>query len=242
MTPVKKSKKRKVYEKKLVRKPFAQRRFLIPRMQQEWKTIEREAKRERLVARAKDVGAMIGKVLLGAVVVGGVLTVAAIAPNLFGAIGKMQHQGIFFHKDAFLRSKNYLRRHGFVAVAKKGDHYVLHLTRKGIERALHQGFRDMKLRPTERWDGVWRMVMFDIPINLGWARDGFRRQLQSMGFYQLQESVFVTPHRCEDDVSFLVSVFSIERYVRFITTRDLSVDEDLLATFDLPRHFSADAG
>ena len=229
---------RKAYKKKIVARLMARREFLMRRLKRDWDELEHSAKRERRVQQAKDAGAVIGKILLGLLVVGGVLTVAAIAPNLFGAMGRSLRRGTFFHKESFIRSKDYLRRHGLIRVTRVEGQYAVSLTKKGLTRAVVQSFKEMTLAKTARWDGWWRVIIFDIPERDKWAREGFREKLKVLGLFQLQKSVFVTPYPCEEEVSFLVSVFSIASFVRLLKTKDLSADEELCSYFGVPRPLS----
>ena len=52
----------------------------------------------------------------------------------------------------------------------------------------------------KKWDGVWRIVIFDIKINRNWLRNKLRRQLRELGFGQWQKSVYVSPHDVAEDI------------------------------------------
>src|SRR3989344_4076427 len=47
---------------------------------------------------------------------------------------------------------------------------------------------------SKKWDGKWRIIIFDIPQELHRERNILRRRLRSMGFYMLQKSVFIFPY------------------------------------------------
>lgn len=73
---------------------------------------------------------------------------------------------------------------------KSGDR--LHrLSEAGRLRAL--GGRDPVARWNRRWDGRWRLVLFDVPEAHNSTRDKLRRYLRSRGFGYLQNSVWITP-------------------------------------------------
>lgn len=46
---------------------------------------------------------------------------------------------------------------------------------------------------SKKWDGNWRVVIFDIEEKEKTLRNSLRRKLLSLGFGKLQESVYVTP-------------------------------------------------
>lgn len=88
------------------------------------------------------------------------------------------------------------------------------LTDKGKIKALTYYFQEMKIEGT-RWDGKWRVVIFDIPEKLKNARDALRRKLKELGFYELQKSVFVFPYDCKDEIDFVIEFFELRKYVRY---------------------------
>jgi phenylacetic acid degradation operon negative regulatory protein len=113
------------------------------------------------------------------------------------------------------------------------NEFEIRLTEKGLARVLQDSFQNMKIRESKNWDGYWRVIVFDIPDRHKWAREGFREKLKNLNFYQLQKSVFVAPYPCEKMIEFLISVFSINSYVRLIETQDLSDDLELKKFFAL---------
>ena len=68
---------------------------------------------------------------------------------------------------------------------------VHRLTEAGRLRAL--GARDPVVCWKRRWDGKWRMVLFDVPQSKASARARLRRSLADRGFGYLQNSVWITP-------------------------------------------------
>jgi DNA-binding transcriptional regulator PaaX len=55
------------------------------------------------------------------------------------------------------------------------------------------GGRDPQARWSRRWDGVWRLVIFDVPVAQNAHRKRLRRYLQDEYFGCLQDSLWVTP-------------------------------------------------
>ena len=95
---------------------------------------------------------------------------------------------------------------------------------------LHYKLEDLKLNKTPTWDGLFRMVIFDIPESKKGTREMFRRKLKELEFQQLQKSVFVTPYECHDEVDFLRNVYEIVPYVSYVLAKEIP-DID----FDIPR-------
>ncbi|HEY5551230.1 MAG TPA: hypothetical protein VIK52_05040 [Opitutaceae bacterium] len=68
---------------------------------------------------------------------------------------------------------------------------AVRLTEAGREIAL--GGRDPEASWGRKWDGRWRLVLFDIPENQRTVRTRLSRGLRQLGFGYLQNSVWVSP-------------------------------------------------
>ena len=113
------------------------------------------------------------------------------------------------------RNINDLYRYEFVGKTKKEDGSIgFFLTEKGKWRALNCQLDNIKNKK-EKWDGKWRMVAFDIPEKYKIGRDALRHKLEKIGFCGLQESVFITPYDCKEEIIGLVKFFELDKYVRF---------------------------
>ncbi len=102
-------------------------------------------------------------------------------------------------------------------IEKKKDYegsILVSLTERGILRVINFRFRRLNYRK-EKWDGKWRMVIFDIPDSHRKGRNALRYRLKMGGFYELQESVFLHPYDCKREIDDFVRLFKLEKYVRF---------------------------
>lgn len=108
---------------------------------------------------------------------------------------------------------------------------TLLLNDAGKERALRFSLDTMSVVRPKKWDGKWRMVLFDIPERQKKLRDVFRRHLQRIGFYEFQKSVFVFPYPCDDELDFLIEFHHAKRYVRTITVESIDNEPHLLSHF-----------
>ena len=92
--------------------------------------------------------------------------------------------------------------------------YTIVLTDKGKLKALTYYFEKIKIEGG-KWDGKWRIVIFDIPEKKRGGRDALRDKIKEIGFYELQKSVFVFPYECKDEIDFIIEFFGLREYVRF---------------------------
>lgn len=81
------------------------------------------------------------------------------------------------------------------------DDRMFRLTAEGRLHAL--GGRDPNTRWSRKWDGRWRLVLFDVPITRNSHRKRLRRYLQDRGFGYLQGSVWVSPDPMEEERTIL---------------------------------------
>ncbi len=104
---------------------------------------------------------------------------------------------------------------------------VMTLTAEGEKRTLRYKANDLSIKKPAKWDGAWRLVIFDIPEKHKQGRDALNEKLKKLGFYALQRSVFVHPYECKDEIDFIVELFNLAPYVRFIRTKDIDITPHL---------------
>lgn len=213
-----------------------QEEFLIKRLEKEWLDIELSAKRHELAEYAKRIGASAGKAILCTLLVAGIVTVAAVAPNVFAIFSPKNHSRRRYLKaDHLSYELNKGSSKSWWRYKKTGDgKYEVCLTPRGRKIALHNTLRDFKLRQAKHWDGRYRMVIFDIPRKHNSARDGFRRRLLEMGMHPLQNSVFVYPYPCKEEAMFWASLFNVSENVHIADSKlDTDIDSHLRELFGL---------
>lgn len=236
---VKKLLKRK-YELKLARRAVdvrENREFIMKCLKKEWEEIERSMERDRKKQKRyetmKEVGTVLGLTILGMVAVCGVLVVAAVAPNVFSAFGRLGRHRRYFDRKDFQARANYLKQRGYVDIKKSKDEITeIRLTEHGRAQIVKRSLGNLKIAPQKKWDRMWRIVIFDIPEKNKWARDGLRRSLKNMGFYRLQKSTFIFPYPCREEIEFLSRLYGVGDYLRFIETSTINFDGDLKNFFN----------
>ncbi len=92
---------------------------------------------------------------------------------------------------------------------------------------------NLKLTTAARWDGKWRIVLFDVPESKRPIRDYLRGVLKRLGFREFQRSMWVWPYRLPSFISKLLADPQMRKYTRAITTYDIDYDEDLRRMFRL---------
>jgi DNA-binding transcriptional regulator PaaX len=106
------------------------------------------------------------------------------------------------------------------------------LTEKGKLKELTFKFEEMSIEK-QSWDKQWRLIVFDIPEKIREGRNALRNKLVSLGFYELQKSVFVFPYECKDEIEFLIEFFKLRKYVRYGLLSEIDNDLHLRKIFKL---------
>ncbi len=133
----------------------------------------------------------------------------------------------------FVRSVSYLKRNRLVSVTERDGQQILTLSEGGKKRLLQFDLDKIVIKKPRKWDGYWRLVLFDIPEKQKIGREALRSKLKQLGFYQLQKSCFIHPYECEPEIVFISEVFEISPYVNFILAKKIEGAGELMKHFNL---------
>lgn len=126
-----------------------------------------------------------------------------------------------------------LQKQKLIKIREINGQTVVEITRKGRVRALKYKLAEISIDKPKKWDRKWRIVIFDIPEKAKKARDLFRSHLKMMGFYNLQESVWVHPYPCFNQIEYLRQIYGVGINVSYILAEKIEQPEDLLDYFGL---------
>lgn len=169
------------------------------------------------------------KFLLAVLAVGGIATGGAIIPGILKVLKDLdlsENETGYGRKQIENAFKN-LKRQKLVELGrnKNRDRIEVRLTNKGKERVRELSFDLLEIKKAEKWDGKWRIVIFDIPNRFKPAREALRHKIKELGLKQLQKSVWIYPYDCEDEILFVAEIFEVQRYVEIITAERLLHEE-----------------
>ncbi|MCL5784559.1 MAG: hypothetical protein M1142_04375 [Patescibacteria group bacterium] len=109
-----------------------------------------------------------------------------------------------------------LREKGFIEFVKD-EELILRLTDSGKDRALWAKMRS----GDEKWDGKWRLVVWDIPEKRRQARDLLRFKLKQLGFKQWQQSIWASKINCTKLLRDFIKQVGIEDWVMVIESDNI---------------------
>ena len=124
-----------------------------------------------------------------------------------------------------------LERSGYIEKQGKYNKSSYRISQKGIERLERLTFEDYKSTLSQKWDGHWRLVMYDIPESLKDARYHIRRLLKELGFQQLQLSVWIHPLPYLEAFREIQRAYGIESDVLLLEVVNYQPPTELLKRF-----------
>lgn len=176
----------------------------------------------KIVARARgNKRVPLQTIILGTLSVTGVLAVALVAPNavqLFKYLNPISRQNSIRFNQRITQALLRLERRGLIRMTGEGGKRQIHLTTQGEKTidALYAGAYVIPL--PARWDGKWRLVMFDVPEKRKKVRDTLRLLLRGAGFVHFQDSAWIQPYPCDELITLLRShLGSGKGEIRYLT-------------------------
>lgn len=172
--------------------------------------------------------------VLSTIGVAGILLVGAVAPNTvqllekFGVMKRLRERT----QSAMTRLA---RKKLIVFMEKNGKRYT-RITEAG-KRALMYERQKTALTGLKssrrRWDGRYRIVMFDVPEKRRKIRVRLREMMRAGGFLRLQDSVWIFPYDCEDFITLLKADLHIGKDALYAVVEKIENDRWIRNHFDL---------
>lgn len=179
------------------------------------------------------------KFLLMFLALGGVAFGGAVIPGMLKVLEEFGLSGeeTGFGQKQINNAMRYLKRKKLVEIIKDDNDIIsVKLTNKGKSRVREFAIDTITIGKPHKWDGKWRILMFDIPTKpkiYNQAREALRNKIKELGFYQMQKSVWVYPYECEDEILFIAEAFSVEKYIEIVTSDKLLHGENLKGIFGI---------
>lgn len=161
------------------------------------------------------------------------IALSFVFPALPLAIAPFIIDGRKYKRYRLHQTVDRLKRQKLVEIIDKDGQTLVKITERGKIRALQYKIDDIKIDKKKVWDRKWRIVIFDIPEKHKSMRDIFRLRLKKLGFYLLQDSVWVHPYPCFDQVEFLRQIYAVGINVRYIIADRIENAEDLVSHYGL---------
>ncbi|SRR3989339_30761 len=176
----------------------------------------------------------IAKDVLGVLIIGGILTIVATSPffiqNLikgFKKLKKYPNKNVY---DTFYK----LKHQGLIDFYKENNQIYISLTEKGKKKAGWMQINDLKVKKPKKWDGLWRVLLFDIAEKRKIHREAFRGKLIVLGFKLFQKSAWIIPYECADEIKLLKSFFGLsDKNIKLLVVKNIEGEKELKERFEL---------
>lgn len=159
-----------------------------------------------------------------------ILVTLALLGDLFedlvdpGGIFSASYENIYgftprrYKKSNFVSAANYALRTGKIEkVIKNGEAY-LRLTGEGKSKLVREF--PLVWFQKRRWDGLWRVLPYDIKEIKRNQRNKLRRKLYELGFKQFQKSVYLSPHPIEREMTEFLKILRLEGKARVLLCKE----------------------
>lgn len=201
------------------------------------KAQSKNQKRKKGTSERREKIGKIALAILKVVAGAGVLAMALCAPN---ALQVLEQFGIGPRQRGY-RRKYYLNaalkrllRQGLLMEEKDArDNTCLSLSERGREVLIRYGLKELQIPVPDRWDGKWRVLIFDIAEYQRQARNELRSWLEHLDFRKVQKSVWIHPYECMEIVNLLRTQFGFEADVLYMVVDFIENDKWLRREFGL---------
>lgn len=106
-----------------------------------------------------------------------------------------------------------LRRQDLVIITQLSGVVKVQLSVKGVHRLQLAHLRSVTVPTPQQWDNIWRMVVFDIPARHADSRYLLTSELKRLGFVMLQNSMWLHPYPCFDQITQLLRYTNLQPFV-----------------------------
>jgi len=181
----------------------------------------------------RDATADVIDAVLGFAASSAVLAAGFVVPNALVVLEKPLNRYLK-HLDEYARERearriiSYMKSRGYIA----GEYeFGLKITQRGRKRLQSAEFNSLTIAPQKRWDHIWRLVFYDIPEDHRYGRQTLTAKLRELGFFQLQQSVWIHPFPCRAVIEKVTNNFGLAPYVSYIKTNHLDNQKALIKRF-----------
>src|SRR3990167_1425400 len=131
----------------------------------------------------------------------------------------------------FFNKIRYWRRQGYIELFVEGKDKYVELTKKGKEHLQKISLHQLTINRPMRWDGKWRVVIFDVPEEQKAKRNILRTKLKELGFYQIQKSIYVYPFECTNEISLLSKRLYLGNSVLIMISEIIQGEKKIIKSF-----------
>jgi DNA-binding transcriptional regulator PaaX len=132
--------------------------------------------------------------------------------------------------DIFYR----LKKEDLICFENRHGQLYISLTPEGKKKAGKYQIDDLEIKKPKKWDGKWRILIFDIENKKNIKREALRGKIKELGLFQLQKSVWVHPYSFYNEVNLLRQFFGLSKdEMKIIIASEIEDDHLVKSHFHL---------
>jgi len=127
-----------------------------------------------------------------------------------------------------------LKKRNLIFFDNRGGQFYISLTPEGKKLAGKYQIDDLKIKKPKKWDGKWRILIFDVLDKQKIKREALRGKIKELGFYQIQKSVWVYPYDFKNEINLLRSFFNFSKdEMKIIIASEIEGDQIIKKYFKI---------
>jgi len=174
-------------------------------------------------ARVREILSLLGK--------GAILAGAFLAPKSASLLLPLVQESPDYREwkkynvSYLQRTLKRLKRQKQVKLTEKDGQMILSLTQNGKKKILKYSLQTLNIEKPKKWDGKWRLVLYDIPKKEKTISDIIRNTLKLWEFYQIQASVYIYPYPCANQIEFMREYYGLGDKVQYMVVEKIEHDQ-----------------
>jgi hypothetical protein len=138
--------------------------------------------------------------------------VLAVKPFIASNKNRGENEWNKFNKARLRQILNRLHKQKMVEIIDINGEQIVKLSEKGHTKLLRYNLNQIHLN-NQKWDGKWRIIIYDIFSGKKEERYIFHKILKKLKFLQLQKSVYLSPYPCKDEIEYIRQICGIGKEV-----------------------------
>lgn len=174
----------------------------------------------------------ITKDILLWLMISGLVAIAATSPYFIQNFLRSYKKWKKYPRRKLQDTFTYLRKRGLLETSYKNNQMFISLTDEGKRKAGFLQVDSLKIPRPQKWDGKWRILLFDIAEMKKKHREALRGKLKELGFFLFQKSVWVHAFNCKAEMELLRDFFGLSEYeLCLIVVNHIENDKELRKFF-----------
>jgi len=142
---------------------------------------------------------------------------------------------IKIEEEKLMKTLRKIERREIIDLVEKDDAVYVRLRDQGNEYILRYSLKmllDFK-KKKKKWNKKWVLVFFDVPEMQRNKRNHLRKFLSFLGFYQYQQSVYIFPYECREEVELIKKIIEGGKYLSYVIAEKIDREEEVKRFFNL---------